>query len=92
VKPSIPRTILAASFLLLSALVLPIALSAPASAGPFEDGLAAHENGDYARALRLWRPLADQGNADAQRNLGKMYRKGEGVPQDFSEAASRNYS
>ena len=45
----------------------------PAVAGPLEDGLEAYEKGDYATALRLWRPLAEQGDADAQSNLGLMY-------------------
>jgi hypothetical protein len=40
----------------------------PAFAGPYEDGLATHKRGDYATALLLWRPLADQGDADAQLN------------------------
>ena len=35
-----------------------------------EDGLAAYERGDYATALRLWRPLAEQGNALRQKILG----------------------
>ncbi len=42
-----------------------IGLAAPAWAG-FAEGLAAHERGDYATALRELRPLAEQGNADAQ--------------------------
>ena len=32
----------------------------------FEDGVAATLKGDYATAMRLWRPLADQGVASAQ--------------------------
>jgi TPR repeat protein len=36
--------------------------------------------------LRLLGPLADQGNARAQYNLGAMYTKGLGVPQDYAEA------
>lgn len=38
-------------------------------------------------ALRLWRLAAEQGNASAQHNLGAMYDKGRGVPQDYAEAA-----
>ena len=57
-----------------------------AAAGPFNDGVAAYERGDYATALRLWRPLAEEGDALAQYNLGLMYGKGEGVPQDDAEA------
>ena len=37
--------------------------------------------------MRLLRPLADQGNADAQFEVGNMYLKGRGVPQDYAQAA-----
>ncbi len=60
-----------------------VMLTGVAVAGPFEDGVAAYKRGDYATALRLWRPLAEQGDADAQFNLGLMYANGEGVPQDY---------
>jgi hypothetical protein len=53
----------------------------------FQKGLAAHDSGDFATALREWTPLAKQGDADAQFNLGLMYRKGQGVPQDDKTAA-----
>jgi hypothetical protein len=56
------------------------------AAGPLEDGLAAYDRGDFATAMRLWRPLAEQGNVTAQYNLGVMYAKGRGVPQDDAEA------
>jgi TPR repeat protein len=48
-------------------------------AGPLEDGIAAYRSGDYATALRILRPLAEQGNAAAQLNLGSMYAHGQGV-------------
>ncbi len=51
-----------------------------------EKGLIAYTNGDYATALREWTPLAEQGYADAQHNLGVMYSNGNGVPQDFKTA------
>jgi len=57
-----------------------------AAAGPFEDGDAAYKRGDYATAFKLWQPLADQGNATAQNNIGVMYDLGRGVPQDYAEA------
>ena len=41
-------------------LVLFVCAIGPAIAGPFEDGVAAAQKGDYATALRLWRPLADR--------------------------------
>ena len=71
---------------ILAGVVLALMLTGGAVAGPFEDASAAHERGDYAAALRLLRPLAEQGDADAQFNLGFLYAKGEGVPQDHAEA------
>ncbi len=53
----------------------------------FWDGIAAYDRGDYAAALKEWRPLAEQGNAAAQYNLGQMYIYGRGVPEDYAEAA-----
>jgi TPR repeat protein len=67
-----------------------------AVAGPWEDGMAAYNRGDYMPAIRLFRPLAEQGNPKAQSVLGVMFRKGEGVPKNpvrahmwFSFAAKR---
>jgi TPR repeat protein len=67
-----------------------------AFAGPWEDGMAAYNRGDYVPAIRVFRNLAEQGNAKAQNVLGVMFRKGEGVPKNpvrahmwFSFAAKR---
>lgn len=60
---------------------------APISAGPLEDGEAAYLCFDFVTALRLLRPLADQGSAKAQYCLGRMYGGGLGMPQDIPEAA-----
>jgi len=62
-----------------------LGLTAPAWAG-FKEGAAAYKRGDYATALREFRPLAEQGNALAQNKLGYMYRNGIGVTQDYAEA------
>ena len=62
-----------------------LGLTAPAWAG-VNEGVAAYNRGDFATALREWRPLAEQGVAEAQFNLGLMYYDGEGVPQDYAEA------
>jgi uncharacterized protein len=53
-------------------------------AGP--DGVSAYTRRDYATALRLLQPLADQGHAYAQVGLGFMYVNGQGVPQNYAEA------
>jgi TPR repeat protein len=63
-----------------------LAFAANANAGPFEDAEAAVRKGDYATALQLFRTLADQGNTHAQRNVGIMYLKGQGVPQNIAQA------
>ena len=49
-------------------------------------GYEAYKLGDYSTALKEWKPLAEQGDANAQYNLGFMYDKGIGVLQDFTEA------
>ena len=58
----------------------------PAAAGDYEDGFTAARSGDYETAIRLWKPLAEQGVAAAQNYLGVMYDIGDGVPQDYAEA------
>ena len=65
----------------------------------YDKGLAAYQSGDYATALREFRPLAEQGYASAQYNLGLMYDDGKGVPQDdktavkwYSLAAEQGYA
>ncbi len=52
----------------------------------FRQGAIAYRNHDYVTAAQIYRPLAEQGYADAQNNLGVMYRRGEGVTQDYGEA------
>lgn len=61
--------------------------SAQAGSGDFERGAAAHRQGDYQAAVKLWQPLAEKGQVDAQYNLGVMYYSGDGVKQDYVEAA-----
>ena len=70
----------------LAGFVVAVMLSGAAVAGPVEDATAAYKRGDYATALRLLRPLAEQGDAGAQFNIGLMYKEGNGVPQDYDEA------
>ena len=41
---------------------------------------------DYAEAVKWYRKAAEQGDAEAQFNLGLMYADGEGVPKDYAEA------
>ena len=59
---------------------------AHALAGPWEDGMVAYNRGDYLPAIRLFRPLAEQGNPKAQTQIGTMYRKGEGTTASLTRA------
>ena len=72
---------------LFSALVVVVALFATsASAQNLNRGYIAYNSGDYASALKEWRPLAQRGSTLAQYNLGRMYFNGQGVDQDYTEA------
>jgi TPR repeat protein len=52
----------------------------------FEDATWAYEAGDYIAAVRLWRPLAKQGDVRAQWVLGLMNEDGGGVARDLVRA------
>ena len=67
---------------LLRALAVGMILAGPLAAQDYDKGLAAYDAGDYATALQEWRPLAEQGDASAQYNLGLMHDNGLGVLQD----------
>ena len=82
----------------LANLVVIVLLVGVAVAGPREDGMEAIEQGDFGTALRLLTPLANEGDAEAQHNLGVMYVTGSGVTQDltiakgwFERAAEQNH-
>ncbi len=78
-----PRKYLTLIFLLSSALNPVITL---AQADRFDAGVAANERGHYATALRAWLPMAEEGVAEAQNNVGHMYEKGLGVAQNYARA------
>jgi TPR repeat protein len=59
--------------------------SAPAGS-PLEAGWDAFGRGDYAGALAIWQPLAEQGDVNMQLLIGSIYDLGQGVPQDDAEA------
>ncbi len=55
-------------------------------AADFQAGLEAYNKGDFATALKEWQPLAEQGDANSQYNMGLLYARGQGVPQDYEKA------
>jgi TPR repeat protein len=72
--------------LLLVTLMLSVSAAPARSDGTMEDARVAYQSKDYARALAIFRPLAEQGDALAQYSLGYMYAKGQGVTEDDAEA------
>lgn len=64
-------------------LILALALAGPVITGPWEDAKVAYDRQDYAAAVRILRPIADQGDPFAQNNIGSTYQNGRGVPQDY---------
>jgi len=71
-------------------LLLALAALAPTSAlgESFVDGMHAYDQGDYAEALTIWKPLAEEGDQVAQSLLAMMYENGEGVRPQPTLAAS----
>ena len=67
---------------------LVVMFAVPAMGADFQKGLDAAKRGDFAAALREFRPLAEKGDELAQRALGHFYRKGRGVVQDYNKAAN----
>jgi uncharacterized protein len=68
-------------------LVLMLVFVAPAVAQEAGRGLEAYGARDYARALKIWRPLANKGAAHAQYGLGAMYENGQGVAPNTVKAS-----
>ena len=57
-----------------------------AHAGDVNRAFAAAQGGDFETAMDEWMPLAEQGFARAQYNIGVMHEMGEGVPQYYKTA------
>ncbi|MEZ8372157.1 tetratricopeptide repeat protein [Vibrio splendidus] len=55
-------------------------------AADFQKGVEAFDKGDFKTVYQEWYPLAEQGDAIVQYNLGIMYANGNGVLKDFKEA------
>ncbi len=68
------------------AFFLGVALSVPALAGSFEDGLESYQRGEYAAAFREWQPLADRDDSVGQFIRGAMCESGHGAAPDIVEA------
>ena len=70
--------------LIISLLSFPV--TRPVFADVFKDAADAMGRGDDKTAFRLLKPLAEQGNAKAQYDLGVFYQQGWVVPKNYAEA------
>ena len=66
--------------------ILFVLLGTQMFAQEIDKGYESYNDGDYVTALQEWKPLAEQGYAFAQYNLGILYEYGNGVPKDYVEA------
>ncbi len=73
----------ALSLFLVTTLFTSVSISAK---DKFEEGFKAASSGNYAHAVEIWQPLAEQDNALAQSNLGVLYENGWGVKQSAEMA------
>jgi TPR repeat protein len=66
--------------------IVSLAFSAAVAAGSYQDGRAAYDVGDFEKALAVWAPAAESGDADSQYGMGMLYSEGIVVPMDDNEA------
>jgi len=57
-------------------LIIFIGSAGVSKSADYQKGWEAYRSGDYIEALREWKPLAEQGNADAAHLIGRIYRNG----------------
>jgi TPR repeat protein len=81
-----------------SVVLASVVLAGVALCADFYQGLDAYERGDFEVALRHWKPLAEQGDPEAQYRIARMYYHGRGVQDDaeaarwYREAADRGHA
>jgi TPR repeat protein len=51
-----------------------------------DDAVQAYLRGEFSKAATLLRPIAEQGDSQAQTYMGRLYERGKGVPKDYVEA------
>lgn len=74
------------SYLVSVLAIFSLAVSAAAAAGSYENGRAAYDAGDFEKAMAIWAPAAESGDADSQYGMGLLYSEGIVVPMDDIQA------
>jgi TPR repeat protein len=75
------------SILWLGVLLTVAGLGSAAAAPTLRQGVTAMAREDYAAAVAIFSPLAQNGDPEAQAYMGYLYSVGRGVPQDYTQAA-----
>lgn len=75
---------------LLTTVILIAAIHSPAWSGELENGIKALEAQHYSEALNILLPLANSGNAEAQRLIGEMSFNGQGMKKNTTAAFKWN--
>jgi TPR repeat protein len=71
----------------LAALLLLVSIPGAAYTGSLEDAEEAVKKGDYAKAIPIYRSLAEKGDVSAQMRFGFLYESGAGPKRDWMESA-----
>ncbi len=61
-------------------------LTPAVSLADYESGIAAYEAENYDEAFQILKPLADNGDSEAQYQIAEMYKYGEGTAESIDEA------
>ncbi|NNJ95449.1 MAG: sel1 repeat family protein, partial [Halobacteria archaeon] len=82
----VSRSLAVCCGLLIAILSYPLPADTRSPADSFMRGWNAFESGHYQTALDYWLPLAEQGDPNAQLNIGLMYDTGRGLDNDAGQA------
>lgn len=72
--------------LIFSAAAVLVAIAGASNAQDYDKGYDAYSAGHNSEALDEWQPMAENGDAAAQYNLGIMYEACQGRAQDYAAA------
>ena len=66
--------------------ILSLMFASAAAAGSYKDGRVAYDAGNFEKAMAVWAPAAESGDADSQYGMGLLYSEGIVVPMDDLQA------
>ena len=69
-------------YITLISLIFSLVFASAVFAGDYETGRQAYDVGDFERAMAVWAPAAESGDAESQYGMGLLYANGYGVPLD----------